>query len=202
MTATVYYGSPRQARLEAGESLPAKLDLILEKLRLRDRVKDELVCLTLQQLETGLASIKQLSAEMNLPIVSDLFMGNAEHAVHMKVEKMRAARKPLHLWFTYWLIVINKEGIGAGLVGFKGAPDETGTVEIGYGINIIFQGRGYMSEVVSALIEWAFDHPDCMKITATGVIPGNLASRKVLVKNGFQEVKSDKDGVDYELVRK
>ena len=47
MTATVYYGSPRQARLEAGESLPAKLDLILEKLNLRERVKDELVCLKL-----------------------------------------------------------------------------------------------------------------------------------------------------------
>ncbi|HEX7567608.1 MAG TPA: DUF362 domain-containing protein [Anaerolineaceae bacterium] len=43
MPSTVYYGSPRQARLEANETLPAKLDLILEKLNLRDRVKDELV---------------------------------------------------------------------------------------------------------------------------------------------------------------
>lgn len=41
----VYYGSPRQARLDAKETLPAKLDLILEKLNLRDRVKDELVLL-------------------------------------------------------------------------------------------------------------------------------------------------------------
>ena len=40
MPSTVYYGSPRQARLEANETLPAKLDLILEKLNLRDRVKD------------------------------------------------------------------------------------------------------------------------------------------------------------------
>jgi hypothetical protein len=47
MTSTVYYGSPRQARLEANESLPAKLDLILEQLHLRDRVKDENVCLKL-----------------------------------------------------------------------------------------------------------------------------------------------------------
>jgi len=43
MPSTVYYGSPRQALLEANETLPAKLDLILEKLNLRDRVKDELV---------------------------------------------------------------------------------------------------------------------------------------------------------------
>lgn len=43
MTSIVYYGSPRQAKLEGKETLPAKLDLILEKLHLRDRVKKELV---------------------------------------------------------------------------------------------------------------------------------------------------------------
>ena len=43
MTSTVYFGSSRQSRLEANETLPAKLDLILEKLRIRDRVKDEMV---------------------------------------------------------------------------------------------------------------------------------------------------------------
>ncbi len=41
----VYYGSPRQAHLKANETLPAKLDLILEKLNLRDRVKGENVAL-------------------------------------------------------------------------------------------------------------------------------------------------------------
>lgn len=45
MPSTVYFGSPRQARLEANESLPAKLDLILERLHLRDRVKDETVAI-------------------------------------------------------------------------------------------------------------------------------------------------------------
>ncbi len=45
MTSSVYFGSPRQARLEAKETLPAKLDLILERLHLRDRVKDEIVAI-------------------------------------------------------------------------------------------------------------------------------------------------------------
>ena len=43
MKSTVYYGSPRQALLEANETLPAKLDLIINKLNIRDRVKDETV---------------------------------------------------------------------------------------------------------------------------------------------------------------
>lgn len=40
MTSKVYFGTARQALLEAKETLPAKLDLILEQLHLRDRVKD------------------------------------------------------------------------------------------------------------------------------------------------------------------
>ena len=47
MPSIVYYGSPRQARLVAKETLPAKLDLILEALQLRERVKNELVALKL-----------------------------------------------------------------------------------------------------------------------------------------------------------
>ena len=45
MSSQVFFGSPRQARLEAKETLPAKLDLILERLHLRDRVKDEAVAI-------------------------------------------------------------------------------------------------------------------------------------------------------------
>jgi len=45
MPSKVYYGSPRQARLEAKETLPAKLDLIIDELHLRDRVKGETVAI-------------------------------------------------------------------------------------------------------------------------------------------------------------
>ncbi len=43
MTSKVYYGSARQSRWEAKETLPGKLDLIIDQLHLRDRVKDERV---------------------------------------------------------------------------------------------------------------------------------------------------------------
>lgn len=43
MTSTVYFGNARQSRLDAKETLPAKLDLILEKLQIRERVKGESV---------------------------------------------------------------------------------------------------------------------------------------------------------------
>ena len=45
MPSQVYYGSPRQAQLKSKETLPAKLDLILDALHLRERVKGETVAL-------------------------------------------------------------------------------------------------------------------------------------------------------------
>jgi uncharacterized Fe-S center protein len=45
MPSQVYWGSPRQARLRAEETLPAKLDLIINHLHIRDRVKDETVAI-------------------------------------------------------------------------------------------------------------------------------------------------------------
>lgn len=47
MMSTVYFGSARQGRLVAGETLPAKLDLIMERLNIRERVKDETVVIKL-----------------------------------------------------------------------------------------------------------------------------------------------------------
>ncbi len=43
MPSNVYFGAARQSRLEAKETLPAKLDLILGKLQISDRVKNEMV---------------------------------------------------------------------------------------------------------------------------------------------------------------
>lgn len=47
MTSTVYFGSPRQTQLKAEETLPAKLDLIIDKLNIRERVKDKQVAIKL-----------------------------------------------------------------------------------------------------------------------------------------------------------
>ncbi len=45
MPSKVFWGTPRQTQLDAKETLPAKLDLILEQLRLRERVKDHRVAI-------------------------------------------------------------------------------------------------------------------------------------------------------------
>ncbi|NDJ76945.1 MAG: DUF362 domain-containing protein [Chloroflexi bacterium] len=47
MTTPVYWGSPHQTQLDHNETLPAKLDLILERLRLHERVEGHRVAIKL-----------------------------------------------------------------------------------------------------------------------------------------------------------
>ncbi len=160
-----------------------------------------LLPLTLEQLETGLRSLNDLSASVGVNLVEALFNDAVERAVRLKIEKMKRVSPAQHPWFTYFLIVINVEQVGAGMAGFKGSPDERGEVEIGYGIHPFFGGRGYMSEAVQALVAWAFSHPGCRAITACGVLPDNLASQKVLLKNGFVEAGQGESGINFRLNR-
>ena len=160
-----------------------------------------LIPLTLEQLKTGLTSLPELSGSVGAKLVSSLFEGVVDRAVRMKIEKMSKVDQSLHSWYTYWLIVITGEQTGAGMVGFKGAPDEKGWVEIGYGIDPLYQRLGYMSEAVHALIGWAFAHKKCLAITATAVLVNNYASQKVLLRNSFNEIGQDEKGINYRLER-
>ena len=72
--------------------------------------------------------------------------------------------------------------VGSG--GFKGTPDETGTVEIGYGTLEEFQKRGYATEAVLGLLVWAFQQPGIARVTAEAEME-NAASVRVLEKCGF-----------------
>jgi len=74
-------------------------------------------------------------------------------------------------------------------------------VEIGYGIDPGYQGKGYMTEAVADLVDWAFSHAECTAVTAHGVRPDNFASQKVLVKNGFTETGRNESGINFILQR-
>ena len=127
----------------------------------------------------------------------DFFTERVQRAIRMKVGKMRKAKPSQHAWFTYWLVVIKEENVGAGMLGFKGYPDDKGSTEIGYGIAPAYQNRGYMSEAVKALIDWAFSHDYCKVITATEV--ENPASNRLLEKVGAHLVGKTETSASWEI---
>lgn len=67
--------------------------------------------------------------------------------------------------------------------GFKGPP-QNGTVEIGYSVLPRFQGHGYATEMVRALIDWAFAQPGVLRIIAE-TTEDNAPSVRLLHRLGF-----------------
>ncbi|NLE56743.1 MAG: GNAT family N-acetyltransferase [Planctomycetes bacterium] len=89
-------------------------------------------------------------------------------------------------WFVWYAIVRGPgetSGILAASGGFKGPPCD-GTVEIGYSVLPRFQGQGFATETVRALVDWAFAQPGVSRIIAE-TTEGNVASMRLLHKLGF-----------------
>ena len=158
-----------------------------------------LVPLTHSQLERYLTDLPELKRDLDLTLSREVLTDRVRSAIQMKLVKMEALDKEFHLWVTYWLVIVRAENFGAGLAGFKGIPDARGSTEIGYGIDPSYQGKGYMTETVRALVDWALDRPACRIVTAIGV--ENPASRRILEKLGAHLVFEDKAFTSWEFRR-
>ena len=66
-------------------------------------------------------------------------------------------------------------------------PNADGEIEIGYGTYDEFQNKGFMTEVVGGIIEWAKTQPKVKSIIAS-TDKTNTASFKVLEKNNFIKI--------------
>jgi|HigsolmetaAR203D_1030402.scaffolds.fasta_scaffold02991_3 Acetyltransferases, including N-acetylases of ribosomal proteins len=88
------------------------------------------------------------------------------------------------IWHAMWVLQLN-DGSGriVGSFSFKGLNDN-GMVEIGYGMNPGYEGKGFMTEAVSAAVRWASKQPGVLSIEAE-TEPENVASQRVLEKAGF-----------------
>jgi RimJ/RimL family protein N-acetyltransferase len=149
------------------------------------------------QLELILRDVQAFETSLQITMTRALITGRVHRAINMKIEKMQKAHLSQYDWSTYWLIVVRDEKVGAGLLGFKGFPDERGATEIGYGIDPAYQGKGYMGEAVRALVEWAFTHSFCNVITATEV--ENPASKRLLEKLGARQVSASDHSTSWEI---
>ena len=90
-----------------------------------------------------------------------------------------------HSWSFWYMITADEPGQMVGICGFKGRPDESGSVEIGYSVVDGHQRRGYATEAVSRLVAWAFSHHNVREVCAE-TFPYLRQSIRVLEKNGFE----------------
>lgn len=177
----------RQPGLQAARLKALKNPLIkIDTPRLR------LLSLNAVQLAAYLDSPAELENSLDVGLSRSLISPVVRGAISIKLEKIKHAPESDHAWYSYWLVLLRRENFGAGLTGFKGAPDRNGCVEIGYGMDERFQNLGYTSEAAKTLLGWAFSDPRCLTVTANINQRDNIASRRVLEKIGMS-VTSETD---------
>lgn len=88
-------------------------------------------------------------------------------------------------FYTMWIVIEKSENAIIGGICFHGEPDENGTVEIGYGTDLKYRNKGYMTETISGLIQWIRENKKVKSITAE-TENTNISSIKVLENSGFK----------------
>jgi [ribosomal protein S5]-alanine N-acetyltransferase len=91
-------------------------------------------------------------------------------------------------------LIAKETWTAVGQMGFKGLPDEEGTIEMGYNVSPSAQGQGFATEMVSELSQWAARQPSVKQVKAE-CLETNAASIRVLEKSHFKRVgqRFDKD---------
>ncbi len=88
--------------------------------------------------------------------------------------------------FGPWLITRKHDGAIIGDIGFKGPPDEDGTIEIGFSVIPSEQRKGYCFEAAEALLALGIADKRVHTVIAECLID-NTASRALLMKLCFIE---------------
>ena len=102
-------------------------------------------------------------------------------------------------WNGYFFIH-PKDAVLVGNGGFKGEPDNSGQIEIGYEIASEYWNRGFATEAVQGMIDYAFAHEQVQIVVAHTLTETN-ASNRVLQKVGMRFISEIDDPDDGKIWR-
>ena len=105
-----------------------------------------------------------------------------------RLEKEIADDPENYLFFTEFLIVMKENSHIIGSIDYKYVPKD-GVTEVGYGLNPVYEGHGYMSEALSAFL--AFGKSLGIKTVLADTRPDNVRSQNVLKRCGFRFLREE-----------
>jgi ribosomal-protein-alanine N-acetyltransferase len=110
---------------------------------------------------------------------------------------------PENIRWYFRMIVDRERNVGVGSISFHGGPDERGMVEIGLGIAEAERGKGYATEALRGMWDWAARLPEVKYLRYT-VSPDNMPSVAIITKLGVPlvgEQIDEEDGLEliYEI---
>ena len=113
--------------------------------------------------------------------------------LHWRVPQVKQDQS-LNKWFVRWIVLKSTQEI-IGSTSFHGAPDESGMIEVGLGIDDRFHNKGFGYEAIKGMWNWASQDSQ-VKILRYTVSPTNLASIALINKFGLPKVGQQIDEED------
>lgn len=107
---------------------------------------------------------------------------NDEHSQKYFLDSLRSSG-PEDAGWNLWFCILREPRALVGVAGFKGTP-KAGVAEIGYSMLETHQRKGYCTEAVAALIDWAFAHREVQAVIAH-TLPELMPSIRVMEKCGL-----------------
>ena len=147
---------------------PTSLDT--ERLRLVPKTREE-----------ALAQVERMSAEQRSNVSADWLA--------------RVQSPAADVWTLGFDLVDRATEVVIGTCGFVGPPGLDETVEIAYGVEPAYEGKGYATEAAQSLTAFAFASGR-VRIVRAHTLPQRNASTRVLTKCGFRLVGDVMDPVD------
>ena len=161
------------------------MELYTERLRI--------LPLSLEHFRLLLDGMEKMEAALNLNLSGERFDENTQNAMNgLYINALE--NRGNYLWYTSWQIIMKNENVAVGSACFKGAPDITGEVEIGYGLHEKYRGGGYMSEAVKEIACWALEQEGVFRVIAE-TEKDNLPSHHVLQSCGFSRYKETEEAL-------
>lgn len=155
--------------------------------------------LTYKQLVKYTKCDNSLEKELNLNETSRTISPELKEAFEQTILPNVADKSKNYLYSTLWTAISKIENKMVGDLCIVGEPNADGEIEIGYGTYDEFQGKGFMTEVVSGIIEWAKTQPKVKSIIAS-TEKTNTASFKVLEKNNFIKIGETETLFNWKMV--
>ena len=105
-----------------------------------------------------------------------------------KLEKEIAEDPEHYLFFTEFLIALKENSRVVGSIDYKYIP-RNGVTEVGYGMNPAYTGHGYMTEALTAFLD--FGKKLGIRTVRADTLPDNVKSQNVLKRCGFRFLRED-----------
>jgi RimJ/RimL family protein N-acetyltransferase len=126
--------------------------------------------------------------------VPDWLPGQLEHFLQYRLAQLDG-EPSIRRWLGRSMVIDDDGPRVVGTIGFHGPPDDQRRLEIGYSVDPTYRRRGFASEAVRAMFDWAASEHDVHRFIAS-ISPSNEPSLRLAAGFGFRQTGSHVDEID------